>query len=214
MLDLIFLVFVSVIIIYRLYVTLGKKNITSKDKFNVSNVINTQELSNSNKNNLKLNSFNSDDFANGLDKLDVIVNYDSSFNPRLFLEGAKSAFKIIVEAFSQGDRNSLKPLLTPAIYKKFIFVIEEREKKGDIFDTKISSFQSVKILKSVIQGTFFNITVSFTSNQVNIFKKSSGEIIQTDSESFDQITDIWTFSRNISSTNINWCLTDIEAFEV
>lgn len=49
--------------------------------------------------------------------LDAIVDQDSSFDPRHFITGAKGAYEMIVLAFANGDRRSLKDLLSSEVFE-------------------------------------------------------------------------------------------------
>ncbi|XP_022778469.1 uncharacterized protein LOC111320039 [Stylophora pistillata] len=142
--------------------------------------------------------------------LEPLLKKDPSFDPEAFLNGAKSAFKMIVEAFAKGDRKTLKPLLSPTIYKNFISAIEKREKEGDVLETSVDGFQKVKIVQSGIRGRLAEVTISFISNQVSKLKQASGEIIETDPEGFDEVVDTWTFAHDIRSSDPNWQLVGVE----
>src|SRR5690606_26811700 len=43
--------------------------------------------------------------------LNAMADADSTFSPKSFLEGAKAAYEMIVTAFAEGDRKTLKNLL-------------------------------------------------------------------------------------------------------
>ncbi|MCP4924262.1 MAG: Tim44 domain-containing protein [bacterium] len=214
MLDLIFLTLVSGVILYRLYTTLGRKGDGAEgparsSKPQVAKVI---PLSRDRQRQSRVASISS--LPEVYRPLEPLLKTDSSFDPEEFLKGAKGAFKMIVEAFAKGDRKSLKPLLSPTVYKNFVSVIENRESKGEKLETSVESFQNVKAIRSGVQGRLAEATVSFVSNQISTFKKASGETIETDPESFDEVTDVWTFARDTRSTNPNWQLVGVEEGEV
>ena len=50
------------------------------------------------------------------------------------------------------------------------------------------------------------ITVKFVSEQVNLLKNKDDEIIEGDENFIQNITDVWTFERCLTSTNPNWLL--------
>lgn len=210
MLDLVFLVLVSGVILYRLYTTLGRKEGGSEGPARPSKAQSAKIISLSKVGRPQERSVSTASLPESCRALEPLLKNDPSFDPEGFLEGAKAAFKIIAEAFSKGDLKALKPLLSPTIYKTFVSAIEEREKKGETLDTQVSSFQTVKVLKSGVQGRLVEVTVSFVSNQISMLKKASGEIIETDPEDFDKVTDVWTFARDSRSTNPNWQLVGVE----
>src|SRR5262245_63700238 len=67
--------------------------------------------------------------------LDAIVAQDSSFDPRHFLSGARSAYEMIVLAFANGDRRALRDLLSGEVYESFDTVIRDREKHDQKTET-------------------------------------------------------------------------------
>ena len=68
--------------------------------------------------------------------LDAIAAQDSSFDPRHFLSGARSAYEMIVLAFANGDRRALKDLLSSEVYESFDAVIKDREKHEQKTETR------------------------------------------------------------------------------
>ena len=56
--------------------------------------------------------------------LRAIRDADPNFEPRSFLDGAKSAYEMIVTAFAEGDRQTLRQLLAPDVYENFEAAID------------------------------------------------------------------------------------------
>ena len=63
----------------------------------------------------------------GFEKL---VQADPSFLPKEFLEGAKLAYEMIVEAFAKGDKPALKNLLSREVFDGFSKAIDSRSQAG------------------------------------------------------------------------------------
>src|SRR5260370_26418316 len=68
--------------------------------------------------------------------LDAIVAQDSSFDPRHFLSGGRSAYEMIVLAFANGDRRALKDLLSSEVYESFEAVIRDLEENEQKTETR------------------------------------------------------------------------------
>ena len=131
-----------------------------------------------------------------------------NFNKDRFIANSKKAFEIIITSFSQNDVETLENLVSKNLLKKFKDVIEQRKKDGIIAETDFIGFEhanieDVKILKSGIA----KIAMKFISEQVNILKNEEGEVIEGDENFIQNITDVWTFERNLTSTSPNWLLT-------
>lgn len=131
---------------------------------------------------------------------------DRGFEEESFLGGARAAFEMIISAFSQGDRRTLRPLLSNDVYEDFAGVIKAREEAGETLDTTMIGVTSVEIIEAELQGRTAFITVKFVSEQINVTRDAQGEIVDGDPNEVASITDIWTFARNTRSRDPNWTL--------
>lgn len=129
------------------------------------------------------------------------------FNKERFLTGAKRAFEIIICAFSQGDTETLENLASPQLIKKFQEIIEDRRAQGITAETDLIGFEQAEIVNADIdEENNAKITVKFISEQVNLLRNKDNEVIQGDENFIQNITDIWTFERCLTSVNPNWLL--------
>lgn len=129
------------------------------------------------------------------------------FNKERFLIGAKRAFEIIICAFSQGDTETLENLASPQLIKKFQEIIEDRRAQGITAETDLIGFEQAEIVNADIdEENNAKITVKFISEQVNLLRNKDNEVIQGDENFIQNITDIWTFERCLTSVNPNWLL--------
>ena len=62
--------------------------------------------------------------------LAAISSRDPGFEIGRFLAGSKGAYEMIVKAFAEADRETLKNLLAPSILASFEAVLDEREAEG------------------------------------------------------------------------------------
>lgn len=141
--------------------------------------------------------------AEGLNR---IVGADPNFNPAAFLNGARSAFEMIVAAFANGDTDTLRRLLSPAVYEDFAAVIEARRAADHTQDTTLISLKSADLVAAALVGREAQVTVRFESEQVNVTKDAEGRVIDGDPNFVAEVTDIWTFSRDTGSRDPNWRL--------
>jgi predicted lipid-binding transport protein (Tim44 family) len=134
-----------------------------------------------------------------------ISGADRGFDPNGFLDGAEAAFRMIVTAFAQGDRQTLRALLSDDTYAGFEQAIAQREQAGETQRTEIRSMHEMAIEAADLRGTVAEITVRFVSDQVNMTTGRGGEII-AGSDAITEVTDIWTFQRDVTSTDPAWRL--------
>ncbi|MDX1711240.1 MAG: Tim44/TimA family putative adaptor protein [Rhodovibrionaceae bacterium] len=131
---------------------------------------------------------------------------DSSFDPDGFLQGARAAFEMVVDAYARGDSKTLRPLLANDVFQDFDGAIKEREKNKQSLETTLVGIESADIVEAELQGKTAFITVKFVSEQVNVLRDAKGEVVEGDPNEVAKITDIWTFARNTRSRDPNWTL--------
>lgn len=130
-----------------------------------------------------------------------------SFNKDSFLNGAKRAFEIIITAFAKADYETLEGLVSSKLYKKFQDITEQRQQDGITAETDLIGFNSAEIVDIKIgKNNIAKISVKFVSEQVNLLKDKDDNLIEGDENFVQTITDVWTFERNLNSTNPNWLL--------
>jgi predicted lipid-binding transport protein (Tim44 family) len=131
---------------------------------------------------------------------------DPSFNENEFVEGARMAFEMILESFAEGDKKRLKSLLAPAVYDGFAAEIDRREKAGERLETTLVSFVLADIINATMTGRKARLTLKFMTEQVNVLRSASGDVVEGDAAVVAKITDIWTFERDTRSRDPNWQL--------
>lgn len=137
--------------------------------------------------------------------LQRIIASDNSFEPNRFLAGAEGAFRMIVRAFAAGDRATLQPLLSPDTYAGFEQAIAAREQAGERQRTEIRAVEELAIEAADLRGTIADITVRFVTDQVNMTTARDGSVAHG-SDAVTELTDIWTFQRDLRSADPTWRL--------
>jgi predicted lipid-binding transport protein (Tim44 family) len=130
---------------------------------------------------------------------------DRTFDPATFLDGAEKAFRIIVTAFAAGDRNTLRALLSEETYRGFEQAVVAREAAGQTQVSTIHAVHSATIESAELRATVASIAVRFVSDQTSLTRDKDGHpMVGTDA--ITEITDIWTFERNLSTRDPAWRL--------
>jgi predicted lipid-binding transport protein (Tim44 family) len=138
--------------------------------------------------------------------LDAIAAQDSSFDPRHFLSGARSAYEMIVLAFANGDRRALKDLLSSDVYDSFEAVIRDREKHEQKTETRFVSIDKAELVGAEGRDKSAQLTVRFVSQMISVTRDKAGTIVEGNSDKVTDITDVWTFARDTTSRDPNWKL--------
>jgi predicted lipid-binding transport protein (Tim44 family) len=143
--------------------------------------------------------------------LDAIAAADPSFDAKHFLAGARAAYEMIVTAFAEGDRRQLRNLLSRDVYEGFDAAIADRESRGETSETRFVSIDAATITGAELRGRSAQVTVRFVSKLVSVTRDRSGAVIEGNADKVTDVTDVWTFARDLSSRDPNWKLVATEA---
>ena len=136
---------------------------------------------------------------------------DASFDPEGFMRGAKQAYEMIVTAFAEGNRRMLKDLLSKEVFDGFQSAIADRESRGEQIDQSFVGINKADIVEADIKSNVAQITIKFVSQLISATRDRAGQIISGDPQRITEVTDIWTFARDIGSRNPNWRLIATQA---
>lgn len=136
--------------------------------------------------------------------LKAIRAADASFGTTDFIAGAKLAFEWLVEAFSKGDKDKLRALLSEERTQHFADAIDARSKDGLKQETTLVSILAADLTEAQMQGSRAQITVQFTSEQVNCTRDKEGKVTSGDPSAVEKVIDVWTFERDATSRDPNW----------
>lgn len=138
--------------------------------------------------------------------LEQIAAADHTFSPETFLNGAKAAFAMIVDAFVRGDESALRPLLADEVFVNFSKAIRARAEAGEVCANQLVDILSAEITDARLADRFAHVTVRFQSRQILCQKNAEGAVLFGDPETNHTITDLWSFSRDVTSRDPNWLL--------
>ena len=140
-----------------------------------------------------------------------LMRADPAFDPGQFLDGAKAAYEMIVMAFAEGDEETLKQLLGSDVYEGFQRAIREREERGEKLESSLVAIDKADIIEAEVKNRTAYVTVKFVSELISVTRDADGEVVEGDPKKVREVTDIWTFARDIASRNPNWKLVATEA---
>ena len=163
----------------------------------------------------RIKSFAGDDTTLA-ERLTEILKLDPKFDPEHFLSGARQAYEMIVTAFAEGNRRMLRDLLSADVLDSFGRAIAEREQRGHVIDQSFVGINKADMLEAEVSPKgIASITVRFVSQLISATRDKAGNIIDGDDTRIKDVTDIWTFSRDISTKearrNLNWKLVATQA---
>ena len=128
-----------------------------------------------------------------------------------FLKGADIAYEQIITSFAKGDKKSLKRLLGKELFVDFSEVIDERKKKQLKYETTFIGLKSSKISEFKKIENIYKVTVNFVCEIITCVKDKNNQIIEGNPDTIKTVNDIWKFSKNMWSDNLNWYLVKTQA---
>lgn len=143
--------------------------------------------------------------------LDAIVAADPTFDAKHFVTGARAAYEMIVTAFAEADRRQLRSLLSREVYDGFDAAISERESRGQTAESRFVSIDASTITAAELRVRTAQITIRFVSKLISATRDRSGNVIEGNAEKVSDVTDVWTFARDVSSRDPNWKVIATEA---
>jgi predicted lipid-binding transport protein (Tim44 family) len=156
-----------------------------------------------------------DDFvAPGTDlnaKLRRVYEVDPTFEPRQFVDGAKVAYEMIVQGFAEGDRKSLKTLLSNDVYQGFDQAIAAREKAGQTVKSTFIGIEKADITDARLDGSEVTITMRVVSQLISATYDAAGEVVEGNADTVSEVVDSWSFARDTRSRDPNWKLVQTQS---
>lgn len=143
--------------------------------------------------------------------LDQIAQAEPGFDAKHFLVGAKSAYEMIVLAFASGDRRALKDLLSKDVYDGFVSAISEREARGETMESRFISIEQAELVDASVRARTAQVTVRFVSKLITATRGRDGSVVDGSPDTVADVTDVWTFSRDLGARDPNWKLVATEA---
>ena len=182
--DIIIFAAIAGFIIYRLRSVLGKRTGFHKE----TSVQKSSHVEESNENQ-KIPSLLENET-----KLENVYKKVSDFNHKQFLDGAKKAFEIIITSFNNGDKKTLKDLVSKEVYNAFEKAIDENKNNtsSQFYSLIVDGVDDAKVENGII-----SISINFVSEQM--INNDEGKIIKN--------KDTWTFEKPVKSSDPKWVLT-------
>ncbi|WP_119037450.1 Tim44 domain-containing protein [Hephaestia caeni] len=142
--------------------------------------------------------------------LRAIVSAEGGFDVTQFLEGAQSAYRMILEAFWKGDRDALGWLTEADVANAFGEAIDTREAAGHTLDNRLVSIEHAVITNAQLQGRNAQITVRFDADIAAVTRDADGNVVAGSLTDAVETHDVWTFARTLKSDDPNWKLSDTD----
>lgn len=139
-----------------------------------------------------------------------LIAADPSFDTTRFLDGAQSAYRMILEAYWRGDRETLQELVGDNVRSAFEGAIAERDESGEVLDNRLIAVERAIIETARVENKVADIEVRFDAFVASVTRNKSGEVVAGSLTDAIPTHDIWTFRRNLASDDPNWLLSETD----
>lgn len=142
--------------------------------------------------------------------LRAIATADRQFDAFAFLNGARGAYRMVLEAFWRGDKDELAQLCDADVRESFAAAIDARGTAGETLDNRLVRIEEATIVDAGYSAPMARITVRFRSDIAAVTRNAEGTVIAGSLNDAVEAVDVWTFSRNIQSASPDWLLDETD----
>jgi len=143
----------------------------------------------------------------------AILAADSNFDVSRFLDGAKSAYRMILEAFWKGELDPLRGHVDDHVVDAFASAIEQRNKDGLTLDNRLVAIEQAVISEATLERGIATITVRFEADIAAVTRNADRQVVAGSLSDAVQTRDLWTFRRDTASRDPNWLLIETDEEE-
>jgi predicted lipid-binding transport protein (Tim44 family) len=140
----------------------------------------------------------------------ALIAADRSFDVPQFVDGAKSAYRMVLEAFWRGDRDELAWLCDEDVRASFDEAIAAREAEGHVLDNRLVRIEKAQIVEASVDGRIAQVALKFEADIAAITRDKDGNVVAGSMTDAVGTNDIWTFTRDIRSADPNWKLSETD----
>ena len=143
----------------------------------------------------------------------AILAADPAFDVARFLDGAKAAYRLVLEAFWKGDLATLRSHVDDHVYQTFEDAVKQREKDGLKLDNRLVAIEQVVIAEAALERGLAAVTVRFEADIAAVTRNAAGEVVAGSLSDAVQTRDLWTFRRDVAAHDPNWLLIETDEEE-
>ena len=139
-----------------------------------------------------------------------IAQADRQFDITAFLEGARGAYRMILEAFWRGDKDELAQLCDGDVFEGFASAIDARAAAGESLDNRLVRIEDMTIVEASFAAPLARVTVRFTADIATVTRDAKAQVVAGSLDDAVETRDVWTFSRNVTAATPDWLLDETD----
>jgi predicted lipid-binding transport protein (Tim44 family) len=143
----------------------------------------------------------------------ALLAADPAFDVARFLEGAKGAYRLVLEAFWKGDLTGVRGHVDNHVHDTFESAIKQRDKDGLKLDNRLVAIEQAVISEATLERGVAVVTVRFEADIAAVTRNAAGEVVAGSLSDAVQTRDLWTFRRDVATNDPNWLLIETDEEE-
>ena len=143
----------------------------------------------------------------------AILAADPTFDVARFLEGAKAAYRLVLEAFWKGDLAAVRSHVDDNVYETFSTAVEQREKDKLKLENRLVAVEQALIAEAALERGVAIVTVRFEADIAAVTRNEQGDVVAGSLSDAVQTRDLWTFRRDVTANDPNWQLIETDEDE-
>ena len=140
----------------------------------------------------------------------TIAAADPRFDVLSFLDGAKGAYAMVLEAFWEGDKETLRELCDDDVYESFAGAIDARTEAGETVENRLIRIEDATVRSAELDGSTARIAVLFIADIAAVTRDAAGTVVAGSLDDAIESRDVWTFRRNVGAADPNWVLDETD----
>lgn len=140
----------------------------------------------------------------------AIVAADRRFDVGAFVDGARNAYAMVLEAFWRGDKDELGQLCDKDVYDSFASAIDARAAAGETLENRLIRIEQATIDDASLDGETARIRVRFVADIASVTRDKDGQVVGGSLDDAIESRDLWTFSRNVTARDPDWLLDETD----
>ena len=139
-----------------------------------------------------------------------IMNADRRFDANGFVEGARAAYGMILDAFWKGDKEQIGHLCEGEVAKSFEAAIDARLAAGQVLDNRLVRINDITLVAASLSGSIARVTVRYVADIAAVTRDGEGHVLAGSLNDAVEVRDVWTFARDAGGANHDWLLEETD----
>ncbi|AXI56602.1 preprotein translocase subunit Tim44 [Sulfitobacter sp. JL08] len=138
---------------------------------------------------------------------------EPSFGVSDFLQGARSAYEMILMGYERGDLSAIQPFLAEDVFEIFVDGVSAREDQGLTIEAEFVGVRELTLTDATLdpETNMAELTIRFVGELTSVVRDKGGDIVEGSPTKVKRQKDNWTFARVMGTDDPNWRLVDTDA---